>query len=531
MYRTYRHSKYTNYYKRPFYRRKGIYIFLILLVGIVAFVSWSIKKAPQDPAVIQQITDQPQAPVLDGKIAFLTGTAQVKTASADWTNIVNGSAVRTGDSLKTATGGRIIVELPDKSLVRLLENSEITFTKLGMTDITIEQLSGTAYHRVNDQSTAIYRVTKGKVELIALGTAFSVTNKTNLLTVTVIESHLKIKIYDAKDIVNMRTVEAGTRATINPGLAISQMIQSEEVQAGTLMANEWYSWNLEQDKAKNFALGIFEKLTSLTITEPTTTEIETDKDKLTIKGSTDKDAKILIANKDVKNNDGQFEIIVNLAPGENKIAVIVKKDNNINQRTFIVNSTRWNDLEIKLSANVIDEKNVSLTWTTNKTLDNSVSLKTILTTTKNPTYPGKANHAITPGENSDSWKNLEPGINHFHVCLFQNNQCLKFSNDATATIATATTPKLSLSGIADTGKVNLTWTNSNVPAAMGFKSLISETPNVMFPGTESHLLTAATDTTDTWSNLISGQTYYFRVCQNLGSSCGVYSNELALTIK
>ncbi len=621
-------TKFANYYKRPIYKRRSFYIIIIAISIIIGFISWSIRKADDEQLTEPQITDQKQAPSLDGKIFFISGQTQLKTTTTDWADIKEGESIKATDTIRTTAGARTIIELPDKSYVRLLENSEIKFNELGMTDIVIEQITGTAYHRVNDQSTAIYRVKDGNIELTALGTAFSATKDAGLLKVAVVESRLKVKIYDQTEIINMRTLEAGTRATINPGLAIAQMISSEEVQASTLLENEWYSWNLEKDKEKNFSLGIFEKATKLTISEPTKTEFETDKDKITIKGSTEKDAKILVAGKDVENKDGNFEAVVPLLAGDNKIEILVKKDDNLNKRILTVKSNQqekkimltgerqsqttvkftwetinindikefklvrnkeenptfpassaktiannertatwddledgkynfricaldetgscvsysnnlpmlvgeaalWEQVEIKLSAEKIEPSGARLSWTTTKNLDPSVSLKTILTSTSKAVYPGKQNHALLASETTDEWQNLASGTQHFHVCIFQAGQCLKFSNDATVAIATSATP-LSLTGSSVGGKINLSWTNNNSESPNGFLSIVSETPNVVFPGKEHHRLTTPTETTDSWSNLVLGKEYFFRVCQNLGGSCGAYSNELSLIVK
>jgi hypothetical protein len=621
----YRNSKFANYYKRPFYKRRSFYIIIILIFVVVGFFSWSIKKASNKPQAAPQITDQKQAPDLNAKIIFLSGKIQLKTATTDWAEVAEGENIAASDNLKTLAGSRAIVELPDKSYVRLFENSEIKFTQLGLTDIVIEQIAGTSYHRVNDQSMAIFRVKSGNTELTALGTAFSVTKENAQLKVSVIESRLKAKIYDGGEIINMRTLEAGTKATIDEKSPVAQMIISENLQASTLLENEWYSWNLEKDKEKNFLLGIFEKATKLTIIEPTKTEFETDKDKLTIKGSTEKDASILVAGKEVESKDGNFETVVPLVAGENKIEIIVKKDANINKRILTVKSGQqakkivltgerqgqtsiklswvttnisdikefklvrskdenpvypiatsqtatntsmtaiwddladgkynfrvcaldetntcmaysnnlsmligdaalWEQVEINLSAEKFDENNARLSWTTSKPLNSSVSLKLILNTTKTAVYPGKQAHSLDATATSDEWLNLANGTHHFRVCLFQNNQCLKFSNNVAITVASPTNP-LSLTGSSVSGTINLNWTSANTDANNGFYVVLSETPNVVFPGKEYRTLTA---TTYSWIDLTFDRTYYFRACQNVNGSCGEYSNEISLTVK
>ena len=108
-----------------------------------------------------------------------------------------------------------------------------------------------------------------------------------------------------------------------------------------------------------------------------------------------------------------------------------------------------------------------------------------------------------------------------------NNQCLKYSNVASLTISSKE-PSIFLSGSSSAGSVQLKWTNNNVVADSGYHSIISGNSGVSLPGTDHHLIT---DTNDTFNNLTVGQTYYFRVCQNLAGECGVSSNEISVTVK
>jgi len=52
-----------------------------------------------------------------------------------------------------------------------------------------------------------------------------------------------------------------------------------------------------------------------------------------------------------------------------------------------------------------------------------------------------------------------------------------------------------------------------------------------YPGSQSQLLTSPSDTSANFGNLEIDKSYYFKVCENLGGSCGVQSNEITLLVK
>lgn len=78
-------------------------------------------------------------------------------------------------------------------------------------------------------------------------------------------------------------------------------------------------------------------------------------------------------------------------------------------------------------------------------------------------------------------------------------------------------------------RADLSWFVNGFTSEKGFKLIISENPNPVYPGNEYHYLSDPNQQTDTWPSLTNG-TYHFRVCEYLGGSCGVYSNDLELTI-
>jgi hypothetical protein len=621
------YRKNRSYYKKPFHKTRGFYFLIIIVLAIMAFVYFSIRNTENNQNTNPKFTDQDTLPITMAKVTDISGDLEVKVPEQDWEKVSNNFQVEQGSQVRTTAGSRAIIELPDKSLVRLDENTEIKIEQMGMADIIIEQVLGTAYHRVNDESTAIYRVKNGNVEITALGTAFNVLTTSNLTYLTVIESRTKVKIYQDDSIVNMRTIDAGTKALINPSKDLEDMIETETVSTSDLLEKDWYSWNLEKDREHEFYLGLFEEAVKLVITEPSESDLTTDEEKITIKGATDPDAEIFMSGKEIDNNNGSFETEYLLGSGENEIEITVKVGKNQNKKTITVNSTKqkevitlsgtsdgstvdlswttenldeykelkvlksnaesptypnspyhtldnddtkdmWANLEdgtyhfrvcaftkedkcefysndfsatigesdtvsgeIQLNTK-IEADNVNLTWTISNDLNPDDGFKTIISQTANPVYPGNSYHSLTSNSRNDTWKKLEPGTYHFRICLLQSGSCVKYSNDKTATVTEASSAgNISLSGSAVGNRVNLSWINDGTEINKGFKSIMNTNPGAKLPGEDHHLITSSSATTDSWTNLEQGTTYYFRVCQNLGSTCGVYSNEISVAIE
>ena len=617
-----RHHPERNYYKKPFRKTRGFYILIILLIATASFVYFSIKRSNDTVNQNQKFTDQIDLPLTAAKVIFLSGKLESRMENQNWQEIGQDYQVQAGDSIRTNAGTKAVIELPDKSIIRMSENAEIKFSRFGMADVIMEQISGYVFHRVNSNSTAIYRVKNGSTELTALGTGFNVLTSGGLTYLTVTDSKVKVKIFNADNIINMRTVESGEKVLINPALETNQMIKAENISSADLQTNEWYSWNIEEDRKANFSLGIFEKSIKLVILEPSDSKATTDQEKIAIKGETDTDAEIFMSGKELENNSGKFQSDFLLSPGENQIEITVKKGKNMNQKTLIVESTKkaeqitltgklennkisltwqiknitnlkefkvlqgnaanptfpnapyhtvnktntndeWTNLEktkyffrvcaltdegkcllysnnfeinsdvadsaatdIKLSASIKTDV-VELKWMLGKGLNPIDGFKTIISQNINPIYPGSSYHSLSSNERSDLWKKLSPGTYYFRVCLLKNNTCEKYSDNAKAVVIESSNSSINLTGANGDGLINLYWEVNNVPITKGFKIVISDEPDVSFPGIGHHLNTSSDASSDVWDNLISGKKYYFRVCQNLGSACGVYSNEVS----
>ncbi len=90
--------------------------------------------------------------------------------------------------------------------------------------------------------------------------------------------------------------------------------------------------------------------------------------------------------------------------------------------------------------------------------------------------------------------------------------------------------KINLTGKIDGNVAFLDWTTESLESPSGFKVVMSNDPNPVYPGNDFHYLSSAGTRSDAWYELNSSATYYFRVCQYLDGKCGIYSNNLNLTV-
>jgi len=176
---------------------------------------------------------------------------------------------------------------------------------------------------------------------------------------------------------------------------------------------------------------------------------------------------------------------------------------------------------------------IKLVWTLTNT-NSPKGFKVVKSTAANPVYPGNDYHYLSESDNrSDTWSGLTNGTYHFRVCEYLGGACGLYSNDLTLTIdsSTANNPNASITLTkAISGQtVKLSWQLNNLTSVMGYKVVKAEHINPVYPGDDYHYLSDASATTDTWNNLDNG-TYHFRVCEYLGGVCGVYSNDVLVTI-
>jgi uncharacterized protein YgiM (DUF1202 family) len=193
---------------------------------------------------------------------------------------------------------------------------------------------------------------------------------------------------------------------------------------------------------------------------------------------------------------------------------------------------------LSLTAALIDPGKVKLTWTS--TADTPKGFKVVVSESANPVYPGNDYHHLTdPTVRQDTWSGLGNKTYHFRVCQYLGGACGIYSNDVAIQVSTngaqasntaAGTITLTATPIGD-GKVAMTWSLKDMTSSKGFKVVISEQANPVYPGNDYHYYSEPNKSDDVWTGLTVGKTYHFRVCEYLGGYCGTYSNDVTALVK
>ncbi len=122
-----------------------------------------------------------------------------------------GEILDDGDQIRTLDGARAIVTFEDGSILRLNENTLVRIASPDNSKINIHLDKGEVYNRVAKSEGREYSVYSGEVQVIALGTEFTVDRESDELKVMVLESKVEVKDKDGK---SLAKVESGKKAEI-----------------------------------------------------------------------------------------------------------------------------------------------------------------------------------------------------------------------------------------------------------------------------------------------------------------------------
>ncbi len=177
-----------------------------------------------------------------------------------------------------------------------------------------------------------------------------------------------------------------------------------------------------------------------------------------------------------------------------------------------------------------------LIWSSN--FYSTKGFKLVKSSEPNPIYPGNDYKYLSdPNTTKYIWSGLAAGKTlHFRVCEYLGGSCGTYSNDAAVTIEGTATDNsngsINLTGWYDSSanKVRLEWAVNDMYSSKGFKVVKSLEPNPVYPGNDYHYLSDPNTRNDKWYGLAPG-TYHFRVCEYLGGACGIYSDDIIVTVQ
>jgi hypothetical protein len=159
--------------------------------------------------------------------------------------------------------------------------------------------------------------------------------------------------------------------------------------------------------------------------------------------------------------------------------------------------------------------------------------------TSEPVYPGNSYvYLSSPSARSTTVEGTAGKKVTFRVCRYDGSKCDVYSNSYTFTFsgtsatatATSSSKSITITGISNvsSGKATVAW-NASGSFPNGFKVVWSDsTSSPVYPGND-YVYMSDGSTRSAQVTGTAGKKYYFRVCEYLGGSCGVYSNSYEFT--
>jgi len=511
----------------------------VLILG--GAVVWYVQNKDIIQPDFVKITPQNQD--LAATLAYQQGEVQVRVAGSDWQPVETDTVLHSGDSLKTGQDSKAIIEVENGDKIRAGFNTEIFLTSLNKQNVTITQISGASYSRVAKNLSRVYEVKSGEVTIQALGTAFDTIQSEEAVDVNVVESN--VKVLTEKD---EAEVAEGKTATVEEG---KDDISVDDIDQKNL-TNDWYTWNKEEDSKSTDKLGVLEEYAgpSLTISSPTSGTHLTS-NSVTVSGTVgDPNAKLEINGHEVTNDNGQFTTEVSLVANKNTITVTAENSEGLKtiKEIKVFYDVQASATPLKLEAATEDD-GVHLSW--NESTSPAFLYYKIVRSEDNANlkYPddgyiskqdkGQASYVDTDVSADQTY--------YYRVCevmsgdkVFCSNVAhMKGKNPPAANINVNNETDnedeeetgIKMTGEAKDDGVHLSWEVINLTITSGFKVIMGENANPVYPGNDFKYLTDNAVRSYTWA-VTDGKRYHFRVCQYDGNGkCLVYSNNVSVTAK
>lgn len=408
----------------------------------------------------------------NAEVSLVSGQVEKSEVSGTWVEIKNGDNVSQGDLVRVNGDGKAVITLDDGSAVRLDSDSQIKLNSLDPKNIIITNNAGDVYTRVV-KADRPFVVKIGDESFKAMGTAYMTVNDDSEKGVYVYESKVNVESEN-------KEVSEGNKYFTKNSADDSLIRKILEISSDEISADAFIQWNKTQDlKSDDFKkyMGVLEAETTTNETQTTQTE-----------------------NSQTENNQTQ-------------------------QTTGPVV-----EASITLSGSASGDA-INLSWTT-AGIDTSHGFKVVKSTSPNPVYPDNSYVYVSSG-NSYSW-GLTDGVTYnFRVCQYTGNGCGVYSNNIQVKapyIADGVVNSITLS--AGTG-LNVSWT-VNGYSDKGFKLVWSKTsgPTYQTRSTDKYnYYSSPSTTTGSIDDFDGDGTYYVRVCEYIGGACGVYSNEITITVE
>jgi len=483
--------------------------------------------------------------LLAANLAVADGDVEIKKSAEDrWMEAKQGDTVKEGDTIRTAADAKAVLLLDNGDALRLNASSEVILASMDPKAVVIDQLSGESYSRVAKSEENTYTVRTQDVSAKALGTAYLVSSDTvaKIVNVYVYESAVQVNAGESD-----QKIDEMNKAVVD---AQSKEVKVEEMKEEEYKA-EFVEWNKSQDKEMGYEHETNKPV--VTITSPAN-GTQTEEGSVVVEGTVTDDSalKKIIVNGTIymtKDDgglgfnpaDGTFKVSVSLNDGENVITVKaydVYWNASDDVSTTVTKKTTTATTTVPTSSFYISAISspaagkIYVKWAVSG-VSTPNGFKVVWSKNQNPVYPGNDYKYLSePGAREATITGVGAGTYYVRVCVYNGSgKCLQYTGQKTVTVGEV---QGAVSGITlmSAGGANIKWT-VNGYSDQGFKVVWSKNAGPTYPtrdGDQYHYYSDPARTTDTLDAFDGVGTYYVRVCEYLGGACGVYSNQITVTL-
>jgi hypothetical protein len=236
-------------------RRKKLLIIggVVIAVTAVSLAALFLLRDTVPPKASQ--STQVEDKKLGVAIGLTEGLVQYSSDAQSWKDVSPDTDLKEGDSVRTATGGRVVLLIDDGSAVRLDGESEIRLSSLNVNSVVINNTSGEVYSRVVASETREYKVRVGDETYEAKGTAYRTFNEATKKGVEVFHSAVQA-VTENKEVTEGKYLFSKHEQADRQGVVLALDVEA-------LKADDFIKWNTEQDKkVSDYAdkLGILDEL-------------------------------------------------------------------------------------------------------------------------------------------------------------------------------------------------------------------------------------------------------------------------------
>ncbi|MDD2757837.1 MAG: FecR domain-containing protein [Patescibacteria group bacterium] len=446
-----------------------VVFFVFLAVVLIVFYYFTRPEKAAAPT-------GEEAKTLGGEISYVEGTVEYKDASGEWKRAAKDTELKSGDSVEVMATGKAIINLDDGSVVRLDKNTAVTLTNLDPSYISLTNDKGRIYTRVA-KAERTFEVKSGEVAYQSLGTAYKTVNEEKLKGVEVYASKVKVVGATEKDI----TVDSGNKYyVLNTADKKAEKVVVK-ITAAEMAKDEFLKWNQAEDKkiTEEGESAVTPATGGAVAVKKTTTEPKT------------------------------------TAPATT---------NPTDVKSIVLSSSGGGKVSWKVSGYA--EKGYKVVWSKNS----------------KPTYPTRTGDKYLYLSEPDSVSaTLDAfggaGTYYVRVCEYLGSACGLYSNEITVNLGVSKdeTPAygpVKTIALSSLGSGQIVWRVDGY-SGQGFKVVWSKTSGPTYPNRSSDRYLYYSDpqqnsaTVDAFDN---PGLYFVRVCEYLGGICGVYSNEIQVSL-